>query len=164
MTLIFIESHPEVDAWAKFFEVDDVALPDAHPGPFVEPGSACDALGVDAEADPMGTTPVILGEGVTKEGESQPAVPPRAPHSEDVDPSLAGERLTQGDACYLIAFHGEKPEGRIKALLPLLADEPLEWVTGAAPQVPERVLDGLEDCTLVPAWDEGADGDVSGPV
>src|SRR5918995_5879773 len=99
MKLIFIESHTEIDAGAKLFEVDDVALPDTHPGPSVEPGSACDALGVHAEADPTSTAPVVLGEGVAKEGEPQPAVPPRAPHSDDVDPSLAGERLTQGDAC-----------------------------------------------------------------
>src|SRR5829696_5546627 len=164
MILIFLEPHAEVDAWAKFFEVDHVALPDAHPGPSIKSGGACDALGVHAEADPTGTAPVVLGEGVAKEGEPQPAVPPRAPHSHDGDPSLAGERLTQGDACYLVAFHGQKPEGRIEALLLRLADEPLEWVTGAAPQVSERVLDGLVDCTLVPAWDEGADGDASGPV
>jgi hypothetical protein len=68
MKLIFIESHTEIDARAKLLEEDDVALPDAHSGPSVEPGSACDALGVHAEADPMGTAPVVLGKGVTKEG------------------------------------------------------------------------------------------------
>ena len=68
MKLDFIESHAEIDARAKLFEVDDVALSDAHPGPSVEPGSTCDALGVHAEADPMGTVPVVLGKGVTKEG------------------------------------------------------------------------------------------------
>jgi hypothetical protein len=68
MKLIFIESHAEIDARAKLFEVDDVALPDTHPGPSVEPGSACDAFGVHAEADPMGTLPVVLGKGMTKEG------------------------------------------------------------------------------------------------
>jgi hypothetical protein len=68
MKLDFIESHAEIEARAKLFEVDDVALPDAHTGSSVEPGSACDTLGVHAEADPTGTTPVVLGEGVTKEG------------------------------------------------------------------------------------------------
>src|SRR5215208_2227729 len=164
MILIFIESHTEVDTWAKFFEVDDVALPDAHPGPSVELGSACDALGIHAEADPMCTAPVILGEGVTNEGKPQPAVPPRAPYSHDVHPSFAGERLAQGDARYLVAFHGQKPEGRVEVLLLRLPDEPLERVTGAAPQVSKRVLDGLIDRTLVFAWEEGADGDISGPV
>src|ERR687893_2154191 len=140
MILIFLESHTEVDAWAKFFEVDHVALPDAHPGPSVESGSACDALGVDAEADPMGTAPVVHGEGVTKEGEPEPAVSPRASDADDVDPSLAGERLAQGEACYLIAFQGQKPEGRVEALLLGLPDEPFERIAGAAPQVSERVL------------------------
>ncbi len=64
----------------------------------------------------MGTAPVILGEGVTKEGEPQPAVSPRTPDAHDVHPSLAGERLAQGNACYLVAFQGQKPEGRIEAL------------------------------------------------
>src|SRR5919112_2391906 len=117
MILIFLESHTEVDAWAKFFEVDDVALPNAHPGPSVESGSACDALGVHAEADLTGTAPVVLGEGVTKEGQSQAAVPPRAPYSHYVDPSLTGERLAQGEACYLIVFQGQKPEGRVEVFL-----------------------------------------------
>src|SRR5918912_36076 len=116
MRLILIESHTEVDAGTKLFEVDDVALPDAHPGPSVEPGGAGDALGVHAEADPVGTAPVVLGEGVTKEGQSQAAVPPRTPDAHDVDPSLAGERLAQGEACDLVAICGQKPEGRVEAL------------------------------------------------
>src|SRR5918912_3683346 len=151
MKLDFIDSHAEIDARAKFFEVDDVALPDAHTGSSVESGSACDALGVHAEADPTGTAPVVLGEGVTKEGQPQPAVPPRAPYSHYVDPSLAGERLAQGESCYLVAFHGQKPERRVEVLLLRILDEPLERVAGAAPQISERILDGLVDRTLVPA-------------
>jgi len=42
-------SGAEVDAGAQFLEVYDVALPHAHAGPSVEPGGACDALGVHAE-------------------------------------------------------------------------------------------------------------------
>src|SRR5918998_2588200 len=164
MRLIFIESHAEVHAGAKHFEVDDVAFPDAHAGPSVEPGSAGDALGIHAEADPVGTAPVVLGKGVTKEGETQPAVPPRAPYAHYVDPSLAGERLAQGEACYLVAICGQKPEGRVEALLLGLSDEPLERVTGAAPQVSERVLDGLVGSTLVLFRDEGAYGDIRWPV
>src|SRR5215203_1066559 len=164
MILVFIEPHAEVDAWAKLFEVDNVALPDAHPGLSVESGSACDALGVHAEADPTGTAPVVLGEGVAKEGEPQPAIPPRAPHSHDVDPSLAGEHLAQGESCYLVASHGQKPEGRVDVLLLRLPDEPLERIAGTAPQVSERILDGLVDRTLVPTWDEGTDGDICGPA
>src|SRR5215216_4633180 len=164
MILVLIEPHAEVDAWAKLFEVDNVALPDAHPGPSVESGSACDALGVHAEADPQGTAPVVLGEGVTKEGQPQPAVPPRAPYSHYVDPSLAGERLAQGESCYLITFHGQKPERRVEVLLLRLPDEPLERVAGATPQVFECILHGLVDRTLVPAFDEGTHGDICGPA
>ena len=66
---LVLGSGAEIEALAEFFEVDDVALPDAHSGPSVESGGACDALGVHAEADPGDTAPVVFGKGVAKESE-----------------------------------------------------------------------------------------------
>src|SRR5829696_6700746 len=164
MRLILIGSHTEVDAGTKLFEVDDVALPDAHAGASVEPGGAGDALGVYAEGDFVDIAPVVLGEGVAEEGEPEPAVSPGTAHAHDVDPSFAGERLAEGGAGYLIAVHGQKPEGGIEALLLRHFDEALERAAGPSPHVPKGVLHGLEERTLVLACDEGAHGYVIGPV
>src|SRR5215217_3319872 len=154
----------EIHARTELFEMNDETLPDAHTGPSVEPGRACDALGVHAEADFVDGAPVILGEGVAKEGEPEPAVSPGSPYTDDVDPSLAGDLLAEGDARDLNAVYGQKPEGRVEAFPPRDADEPLERAAWPSPHIPEGVLDGLEDRSLVPAGDEGSGGNASGPA
>src|SRR5215213_6080168 len=161
---LVLGSDAEVCARTEYFEVDDVALPDAHSGPSVESGGACDALGVHAEADPGDTAPVVFGKGVAKEGEPESALAPRAAYAHHVDPSLTGERLAEGNARYLVAVLGQKPEGGIEALRLCHPDETLEGAARPSPHVLEGVLDGLEGRTLVTARDEGADGDFLGPV
>src|SRR5918994_4553151 len=156
--------YTEVFARTELFEVDRVALPDAHAGPSVEPRGAGDALGVHAEGDLADAAPVVCGEGVAKEGEPEPALSPRAAHPDDVYPSLAGERLAEGGAHYLVAFCGQEPEGGIEALRLRLPDEPFEGAARPSPHVPERVLDGLEERPLVLVRDESTDGDALGPV
>src|SRR5688572_28353413 len=142
MRLIFIASHTQVHAWAKLFEVDDVALSDAHAGASVESGGACDAFGVHAEGDLIDASALVLGEGVAEEGESEPTLPPRAPYPDDVDPTLAGQCLAEGDARNLVAVHGQEPEGRIEALHLRLADEPFERAAWPSPHIPKGVRDG----------------------
>ena len=65
---LIIDSHAQVHTWAKLFEVDDVALPDAQAGSSLESGGAGDAFGVHAEGDLIDAAPLVLGKGVAKEG------------------------------------------------------------------------------------------------
>jgi hypothetical protein len=156
--------YAKIPARTEIFEANNVALPDAHAGAAVEPGGAGDALGIDAETDFANIAPMVLGESVAEEGETEPAVSPRTAYSDDVDPSLAGERLAEGDARYCVGVHGQKPEGGIEALLFRHPGESLERAARPSPHVPEGVLDGLEGRLLVLVGDEGTDGDALWPV
>ena len=164
MRLIFIESHTQVHAWAKLFEVDDVALPDAHPGASVESGGAGDAFGVHAEGDLIDASTLVFGEGVAEEGEPEPTLPPRAPHPDDVDPSSPAsvlQRVTPAISSPAMA-RNQREGSKFSTSVSLTNRSNVQ--PRPSPHVPEGVLDGLEGRLLVPFGDEGAHGDACGPV